>query len=391
MALPRPSQLRDHPFRRTLFHRLDRAVASGRSPVKDFLALHLGDTCLDLPPELSSPLEEESWDSRWSRYGDPQGEIELRRRLAKKLDSLNGIPVSGPEEVQITFGATGALNLALRGLLEAGDEILALSPYWTILRVVAAAADRKLVELPFFDRVHGLPAADLDSLLEPFLGPRTRALYFNSPNNPSGVALKPDQVEALARFAARHDLWILADEAYEDFLWADFGRCSIASLPDAFERTVSVFSFSKSFAAAGLRLGYAAGPAGAIAAMNPIHVGVGYEANRPAQAAGIRGLARRDRIVRRLRRRYLEGLGAAKAELAVPYLEPQGSYYIFLDLRDRWEGLSEDEKLDRMLRAGLSLSPGEYFGRFYDGWARFCYTCEPPDRIAEAAKRVSRL
>jgi aspartate/methionine/tyrosine aminotransferase len=351
----------------------------------------LGDTLLDFPPELSSPLDIEPWDARWSRYGDPQGEIELRRRLAMKLAKVNGIPISGAKEVQLSFGATGGLQLILRKILEAGDEILTLSPYWTILRVVANSAERKLVEVPFFDRVHDLPDEELPSLLEAYLSPRTRAIYFNSPNNPSGVALRPGQIKALASFAAHHDLWIIADEAYEDFLWADFHHRSIAAVPDAYERTLSVFSFSKSYAAAGLRLGYVAGPAGAIAVLNPAQVGMGYEVNRPAQAAGLRGLARREIIIPRLRAHYQDGLRAALSELKVPYLQPQGSYFLFLDLRDRWSGLNEEQKLERMLEAGVSLSPGEHFGEAYEGWARFCYTCEPPERIAEAARRVSRL
>ncbi len=389
--MPRPQDFGDRPFQQTIYHRLTEAVSSGRSPVKDFLALHLGDTLLDLPPELGEPLDEEPWDARWSRYGDPQGDIELRKRLAEKLRAVNGIPASGPEEVQLSFGATGGLQLIMRRLLDPGDEILTLAPYWAILRVVAKAAGRTLVEVPFFDRVHELPAEEIGALIEPHLTEKTRALYFNSPNNPSGVALRPEQVSALADFAARHDLWIIADEAYEDFCWADFDQVCVASIPEAYERTVSVFSYSKSYAAAGLRLGYVSAPTGVIAALNPEQVGVGYEVNRPAQAAGIRGLARREVLIPRLRRRYLEGLAAAVDNLELPHLTAQGSYFLFLDLRDRWMGLSEEQKLERMLEAGVSLSPGEHFGEAYEGWARFCYTCEAPHRIAEAARRVSRL
>ncbi len=389
--MPRPQDFLKHPFQQTIYHRLTEAVSSGRSPVKDFLALHLGDTLLDLPAELGEPLDEEPWDARWSRYGDPQGEIELRKRLAEKLRTVNDIPASGPEEVQLSFGATGGLQLVMRRLLDPGDEILTLAPYWAILRVVAKAAGRRLVEVPFFDRIQELGKDEIAALIEPHLTEKTRALYFNSPNNPSGVALDPEGLSALADFAAKHDLWIIADEAYEDFCWADFPQACIASLPGAYERTVSVFSYSKSYAAAGLRLGYLSAPGGVIAALNPEQVGAGYEVNRPAQAAGIRGLARRHVVIPRLRDQYLEGLSAALENLEVPHLKAQGSYFLFLDLRDRWMGLSDEQKLERMLAAGVSLSPGEHFGDAYDGWARFCFTCERPERIAEAARRVSRL
>jgi aspartate/methionine/tyrosine aminotransferase len=358
---------------------------------EDFIALHLGDTCLDLPPELEAPLDREDWDRRYSRYGDTQGEPELRRRLADKLARVNDLPVTDPGELQMSFGATGGLFLAMQRLLEPGDEILVLGPAWTILKVVAAAARVRLVELPFFDRMTDEAPAELGRLIEPHRTSRTRALYFNSPNNPTGAMIDPERLAALAALCRDWDLWVLADEAYEDFVWADTPHRAIAALPDMFERTVSVFSFSKSYAMAGLRLGYLAAPTGVIAALNPGQVGVGYEPNRPAQTAGLRALARREAIVSRLRGAYQEGLRAALANLALPHLPPRGSYYLFLDLRERWAGLSEEKKLERMLAAGVSVSPAEHFGAAYDGWARLCFTAEPPERIAEAARRANRL
>jgi len=389
--MPRPAALRERRLRHNVFLRIGEEIQRRAGGARPPVALHVGDTWLDLPPELNAPLPEEPWAERLSRYGDTRGEIELRRRLVPKLAERNRLPVSDPAEVQITLGATGALFIGMRRLLAPGDEVLVLSPQWTILRAVARAAGVRMVEAPFFHRLAAEPGGDLAAWIEPHLTERTRALYFNSPNNPTGVLLHRRHLERLADLARARDLWVLSDEAYEDFVWSDAGHVSIGSLPGMFERTVSIYSFSKSYAGAGLRLGYAAAPAGVIAAINPGQVGVSYEPNRPAQVMGIRGLARREAVVPRLRAAYREGLDAALANIRVPHLEPEGAWYLFLDLRDRWTGLDDTAKLERMAAAGVFVSPGEAFGAAYDGWARFCFTSELPDLVAEAARRAADL
>lgn len=389
--MPTPAEIANLSFQPSIFNKIKAAIDASAKQGDPPIALHVGDTWFDLPPEIEQPLASEPWNDHLSRYGDTQGEPELRRRLADKVRQKNRIPVSDAREIQLTFGATGGLFLALRRLLNPGDEVIALAPYWTIFRMVAATAGVKVVEAPVFDTLTDNPMTDLAALIEPHLTDRTAAIYFNNPNNPSGVLLDPDQLANLAAFAKEKDLWVLSDEAYEDFVWSGEPYVSIGSLEGMFERTVSVFSFSKSYAMAGLRLGYVAATPGAIAAMNPAHVGVGYEPPRQVQVQAIRALENSDAIVRRHQEAYREGMRAAVENTSLPYLRADGSFYLFLDLRERWGGLSEEERLERMIRAGVVLSPGAPFGKAYDGWARFCYTAEPPDRIAEAARRLEKL
>ncbi|MCP4547358.1 MAG: pyridoxal phosphate-dependent aminotransferase [bacterium] len=389
--MPKPADFRDRVFKPTIFNRISEIAAAGSDGGRELITLHQGDTWHDLPPELNQPLEHEPWDARYSRYGDTLGEPVLRERLIAKLQTRNRLPVTDPGQIQLTHGAIGGLFLIMQQLLETGDEILVLSPEWTYLKVVAQTARVELVEAPFFDRVQGLTGDEIIALIEPFCTERTRAIYFNNPNNPTGTMLRPLQIQAIADFAHARDLWVISDEAYEDFVWADVEYVSIGSLPGMFERTVSVFSFSKSCAAAGLRLGYVAAPLGVIATLNPGQVGVCYEPNRPAQVAAIRGVERAAAIRTRLRDSYRAGLAATLDHLREPHLAPEGAYYVFIDLRERWAGLSETEKVERMIMAGVTVSPGEYFGAAYDGWVRFCYTAEQPCVVAEAAKRVSDL
>ncbi|MBZ0265894.1 pyridoxal phosphate-dependent aminotransferase [bacterium] len=392
--MPKPHEFADKHFKDTIFNRIKKEIDARAliNPDDVPIALHVGDTWFDLPEEFHQPLENEPWNNRLSRYGDTQGEIELRRSLVLKLANKNRLKISHPSQVQLVFGATGGLFLAMQSLLEPGAEILTLSPQWTILRVVASTANVRLVEIPIFDKVSANPdKKDIAEYLAPYLTDKTQAIYFNNPNNPSGVFLDREHLESIAEFAKENDLWVLSDEAYEDFVYIDKEYMSIGSLPGMFERTVSVFSFSKSFAAAGLRLGYVAAPLGVIATLNPAHVGVGYEPNRPSQVMCLRGMERSSQIIKRLQGSYREGRQAAIDNCKLPYLSPDGSFYLFIDLRERWEGLSDEAKMNRMLDAGVVVSPGEYFGNAFNGWARFCYTSEPAEIVAEAAKRVSLL
>ncbi|MDP8205617.1 MAG: pyridoxal phosphate-dependent aminotransferase [Candidatus Electryonea clarkiae] len=390
--MPLPSELKDNNFKPTIFNRIQEEIDARSGDQDPIIPLHVGDTWFDLPEELFIPLESEPWNKRLSRYGDTQGEPELRNRLAAKIIERNNIPISGPEEVQITYGGSGGLFTAMRKLFEPGAEILTLAPYWVILKVVASSAGVELVEVPIFDNLPEQPDQfDFEALCEPYLTDKTAGIYFNNPNNPSGVLLRKGHLEQIAEFAKEHDLWVLSDEAYEDFVWVDEPYISIASLPGMFERTVSVFTMSKSYAAAGLRLGCNAAPKGVIASLNPVNVGSGYEPNRLAQVQWIRGIERHEEIIKRLRNSYQECLAATIANLDVPYLRPEGSFYLFLDLRERWDGLSADDKLESMFKAGVVMSLGEAFGKHCEGWARFCFVAEKPERIAEAARRVNRI
>lgn len=390
--MSKPSDFKDVVFTPTLWNRIEAEARRREAGSEAPFMLHVGDTWFDLPEELYEPIQDEPWARMLSRYGSTQGQLELRQRLAVKMREKNNLPVRGPDQLQITYGGTGGLFVTMTRLLERGSEVLTLAPYWPILRTLAAPAGVRLIEVPFFDRLAVDPIeVDIESILAPFLTPNTSAIYFNNPNNPSGVLMRRGHLEQVAAFARKHDIWIIADEAYEDFIWTDEPYVCIASFPGAFDRTVSVFTFSKSFAAAGLRLGYVTGQPGVVSVLNPVNVATGYEPNRLAQVQWIRGLERQRAIVGRLRDAYRAGLQAVRENLQVPYLRPEGSFYVFLDLRERWKGLSAEQKMDRMLDAGVVVAPGEAFGETYEGWARFCYTALPPADMAKAAKRANNL
>ncbi|HZS36625.1 MAG TPA: pyridoxal phosphate-dependent aminotransferase, partial [Polyangia bacterium] len=198
------------------------------------------------------------------------------------------------------------------------------------------------------------------------------------------------QLESLAELARRHDLWVLADEVYEDLSYTS-PHLSIASLPGMAERTITVFSLSKSFALAGYRLGYA------VAAPQPMHAlrkVVNHTVYNIPDVLQRAALALLDdpasaHWLAEARRSYLEARAQAAAGCPAPHHLPDGATYLFVDLRPWLPGEREIWPLvEQLLDAGVSISPGEQFGRGFERHARLCFTAVPPDRLAVGLERL---
>ncbi|HEX4934649.1 MAG TPA: aminotransferase class I/II-fold pyridoxal phosphate-dependent enzyme, partial [Gemmatimonadaceae bacterium] len=216
--------------------------------------LDQGDVSFDVPDSVKHAMLGAIAENR-THYAQTTGLPRLLELLAAKLRDRNGIPVESPDEVMVTTGGIHAVYIACMGLLEPGDEIVVPDPEWppAIGNIISA---------------HAVPVAcplresagwrwDLDELAAT-ITPRTRAIYVNSPNNPSGGVLTRADLEGIAALADRHGLWIFSDEAYEDVVFDGAEQVSIASLPGLYERTIPIYTFSKTYAMTGLRLGYVA-------------------------------------------------------------------------------------------------------------------------------------
>src|SRR4051812_4437654 len=222
--------------------------------VKDPFRLDQGDVSFDAPETVKAAMRR-AIDENRSHYLQTTGVPRLLELLAAKLRDQNGIPIASPDEILVTTGGIHALFIACQALLESGDEVIIPDPEWP-----PCAGNIKLA--------HGVPVPcrlheklgwryDLDEL-ESKITPRTRAIYLNSPHNPTGGVLTRADITAIAAMAERRGLWILSDEAYEDVVFDDAEHVSPASLPGMYERTISLYTFSKTYAMTGLRLGYVA-------------------------------------------------------------------------------------------------------------------------------------
>jgi len=372
----------------SIFARLVDRLASFSGEVVPF---HLGDTHL-LPPERAR-LEGMSWDESFAceltAYAPPAGDTALLEALVEKLAQKNGIVVE-PSQLQVTCGATHAFACAARVVLNAGDEVLVLAPYWPLFRGHALAVGARIVEVPFTTRLYAEPGLDVIGLLEAHITPQTTALYFISPNNPDGKVLSRRELEAIATVALRHELWVLADEVYEDYAFDGRAHVSIATLPGMAERTLSVFSFSKSYAQAGIRVGYVAGPATAMHAIRKLANHTVYNVPRAMQRAALVALQTGASFLVDARAEYTLARDLAQRKLTVSHYAPEGGSFVFLDL-SAWLAPNEDAMtvLEALAAEGILLAPGSAFGADYACWARLCFTAVPRQALSSGLERLS--
>lgn len=375
----------------SIFARLVDRLATFQGEVVPF---HLGDTHLSPPAAArldALPLGE-SPASRWYAYGQPAGDPALIDAIRRKLARKNRleVPASG---VQVTAGATHAFFCLAQALLEPGDEVLVLTPAWPLFRGHLAAVGAVPVEVPVSQRVLDAPELDVAALLEAKVTPRTVAIYMITPGNPDGTVLDRAQLEAIGRVAERHDLWIFADEVYEDYCFDGREHVSLATLPGLASRTLSVFSFSKSYAQAGLRVGYVVGPEQVMVALRKFANHSVYNVPRALQRAAQAALEGGDAFLADTRAAYAAARDRAIARCPVPARKPHGGSYLFLDLRP-FLGPGDQcalDLLERVAGAGVLLAPGVAFGADYSGWARLCYTAVSGERLDEGMARLARV
>ncbi|MFN0253820.1 MAG: pyridoxal phosphate-dependent aminotransferase, partial [Kofleriaceae bacterium] len=231
----------------------------------DVIPLQIGDTHLAPPARLDEIVWTELSASDLYAYGSPNGWTPLVDAIVMKAHAKNQLAL-GPANIQVAVGATHALSAAVQATCDPGDELILLTPHWPLIRGIALGYNVVPVEVPYST---ALVPAELARTIAAAITPRTAAIYIATPNNPDGAMLSREQLVAIAELAAARTLWILSDEVYEDYGY-ESQHVSIASLHAAADRTLTVFSFAKSYAQAGLRVGYALGPEPLIATMKKL-------------------------------------------------------------------------------------------------------------------------
>ncbi len=221
--------------------------------LKDPYRLDQGDVSFDVPESVKSAMVRAIAENK-THYLQTNGVPRLRELLAKKMREKGGIPVENAEDVLVANGGIHAVYFLCQALLEPGEEALVPNPEWPPCAGNVLAAHGVPVGYPLYESRGWRP--DFDEI-EKLVTPKTRILYVNSPNNPTGGILTRADLERLAAIAREHNLWVISDEAYEDVVY-EGEHVSIASLPGMYERTIPLYTFSKSYAMTGLRLGYVA-------------------------------------------------------------------------------------------------------------------------------------
>lgn len=237
---------------------LDAVPFSGIIRIRDMMysverpfRLDQGDVSFDAPESVKAGMRQ-AIAANHSHYLQTTGVPRLLELLVQKLRTVNGIPVGSTDEVFVTNGGIHGLYLVFRVLLEPGDEVIIPDPQWPPTASLVAAAGGVVVRCPLHeDRGWRLDVDELAARVTP----RTRAIYLNSPQNPTGGMVTADDAARVAALARERNVWVVSDEAYEDVVF-DAPHVSVAALEEMYRRTLSVFTFSKSYAMTGLRMGY---------------------------------------------------------------------------------------------------------------------------------------
>lgn len=323
-----------------------------------------------------------------TRYAPSSGIRPLVDALVEKLNRENAIPAS-PSDVIVVNGGMQGLFAAFQSVVNPDDEVIMFSPYWTPVRDLVGLTRGKPVRVDTVRaRAEGFKAA-----VEARLSERTRCLYVNSPQNPTGVVFSRDELEAIAEIAKENDLVVVADEAYEHLVY-DGDHISIASLPDMFERTITCFTFSKSYAMTGWRLGYAVAAEPFITGLKKLVLTSTNGVSTPTQWAGVAAVTMGSEFIAETREAYRERrklLVAGLQSLGFKIEPPRGAFYAFPDASnfgtDSWE--IADMLLDR---ARVACLPGVIFGAEGEGHLRFSFSTstETIERGLEALGGILR-
>lgn len=375
---------------------LDTVPFSGIIRIRDMMygverpfRLDQGDVSFDAPDSVKQGMLA-AIAGNHSHYLQTAGLPKLRDLVAAKLRSRNRIPVASSDEVLVTTGGVHALYLACQALLDIGDEVVIPDPTWPPMVSCIMGA-------------HGVPVGcrlheslgwrfDLDELASR-LTPRTRAIYVNSPHNPTGGVLTREDLEGIAELAVRHDLWVISDEAYEDVIYDGTPHVSIASLDGMHDRTVSVFTFSKSYAMTGLRLGYVVAKDPVMQArITKILFCTCSNVTSVVQFGGIGALEGSQDVVTEFvreldarRHLFYEGIpGAARGVFGGEI--PRGAFYAFLRIDPSWRpspaahpgGVPESRSWamveELITRGRIGCVPGVEFGANGEDHVRFCFS-----------------
>ncbi|HKS27729.1 MAG TPA: pyridoxal phosphate-dependent aminotransferase [Pyrinomonadaceae bacterium] len=306
-----------------------------------------------------------------TRYAPSSGIAELREAIADKLRERNGMSEAKQEHVIVLNGGMQGLYGAFQSVVNPGEEVMVFSPYWTPIKDLIAHCEGSPVLIPTSEaRRDGFGAT-----LSRYLTEKTRVIYYNTPQNPTGVVFTREEAEEVARFAQEHDLVVIADEAYEDLVY-DGEHVSIASLEGMFERTITSFTLSKSYAMTGWRIGYAVAAEPWMTGLKKTTLYSTNGVSTPTQWAALAAIQTQSDFLETSRAAYRERrdlLVAGLNELGLACEPPAGAFYAFPDV-SRVD--SDSRKASEILleRAQVATVPGVVFGKHGEGHLRFSFS-----------------
>ena len=361
------------------------------------------DIVSEMPDAISLGVGEPDFETPWhivdegiyslekgkTYYTSNSGLMELRTEICKWYARKYDVHFDPAKECIITVGGSEGIDLALRALINAGDEVIIPEPSYvsyvpcaTLTGAVPVIIDLKN------ENSFKLTAAEL----EEHITDKSKVLILSFPNNPTGAIMTREDLEPIAELAIKHDLYVISDEIYSELTYTEEPHCSIASLPGMEERTIVINGFSKAYAMTGWRLGYAMAPQAICKQMTKIHQFCIMCAPTTSQYAAIEALRDGDKDIASMRKSYDERrryLFKRFSDMDMPAFEPLGAFYIFPSIQKF--GLSSDDFATKLLEnQKLAVVPGTAFGDSGEGFIRISYAYSI-DQLREAVDRIEKF
>ena len=343
----------------------------------------------DPPKELLERLSSVAF-SGPHQYSITWGAANFRTALAAKQSRFMGIPVNPGSDIVVTCGSTEAMMAAVMTVTDPGDKVVIFSPFYENYDADAILCGATPVYVPLTPPSYAFDAEKLEDAFR--LG--AKALILCNPSNPCGKVFTREELETIAFLAIKYDAWVITDEVYEHIVYAPYSHIYMASLPGMLERTLSCSSLSKTYSITGWRLGYVIAQAPVIERVRKVHDFLTVGAAAPLQEAAIAGLQMEDSYYKGLLDLYTEKrtlMLAGLRDLSIPHTEPQGAYYIMLDISEF--GYDDDvvfcEKLAE--RVGVGAVPGSSF--FFEPERRYIrlHFAKKNETLIAALDRLSSI
>lgn len=364
-----------------------RAFFDMANEIPDVISLGVGEPDFDTPWHIRE-AGIQALQSGKTFYTSNAGLQELRAAISSYTKRKTGLTYNPENQIIVTVGGSEAIDLALRALLNAGDEVIYLEPGFVSYYPCIKLADGVPVPIRLTEenRFRLKPEQ-----LEAAVTPKSKVLILSYPNNPTGAVMEKEDLEALLPVIQKHDLIVISDEIYGELTYG-VKHCSIAGLPGMEQRTIIINGFSKSFAMTGWRLGHALGNHEIIEQMVKIHQFAVMCAPTISQYAAIEAMEQGDGDIEAMRESYDQRrkfLYHELQRLGLPCFEPQGAFYMFPNIREF--GLSSGEFALKLLKEEkVAVVPGDSFGECGEGFVRISYAASLQN-LKEAVNRIFRF
>ena len=325
----------------------------------DAINLSQGFPDFDPPKEILNRLEQVAHED-YNQYAITWGAQNFRDALAKKQSKYMNLDLDSSKNIVVTCGSTEAMMAAMMSVCDPNDKVIVFSPFYENYGADSILCGANPIYVPLHPPVFNFDKEELENAFKQ----NPKALILCNPSNPCGKVFSKEELEYIASLAIKYDTYVITDEVYEHIVYAPYKHTYFASLPGMFERTISCSSLSKTYSITGWRLGYCIAPENIIEQIKKVHDFLTVGAAAPLQEAAVVGLEFSDAYYDELQKLYthkkdlfINGL----KELNIPHTEPQGAYYVIVDISEFGYDSDLDFCVDLIKNVGVAAVPGSSF------------------------------